>query len=723
MLFEPRSEKFEGQTLEGMGDIFTIRFLNSILRDQAVKTAVIFLHIETMLSYFENPRILSGLMGEWTHLPTTNQNICLFIFSADNYEQLADISLRLPVPELRTMILQRTENGGVHALLPIGSPDYQEITRLLNCVRRSHGLQMEQDKFEKICRWMTAEGLNARQWLIRLSSIPTLGLSTFQQQGWLSAHRNRDRTAMEELESLIGLSPIKQRIREWTAWLTVVQAQVPASAIKSPTIHMVFLGNPGTGKTTLARLMGEILHEIGLLKRGHLIEVKGGDLIADHVGGTAIKTNHAIDRALDGVLFLDEAYALSEPERGGFGQEALETLLARLENERERLVVILAGYPSKMSRLLDSNPGLARRFPKENIFDFPDYSPEELWDILLLFLKERNLRLAEGVELKGKGLIRKLYLQRDEFFGNAGEMRNLVEGLERRRAVRIQASRLPLDAPVEIQDIPEKYADIQVEEKPSVEVILEKLDCLVGVEPVKQHLRNLINRLFYEQTRREADPAYSASMGFHHMVFVGNPGTGKTTVARLVGEIYRSIGLLRKGHCVEVSRSDLVAGYVGQTALKTKEKVREALDGVLFIDEAYSLSRISENDFGREAIDTLVKSMELYRSRLIVIAAGYPDPMDSFLSSNPGLRSRFPTILQFPDFSISELGEILGRLARRETYILPEQVLAEAQNYLEQSQDLAASFGNARSVQELYEHMKTHLASRIMSGTPLNQAG
>jgi SpoVK/Ycf46/Vps4 family AAA+-type ATPase len=716
MLFSPRSANHERQSLEGMGDIFTIRSLNAILRDDTIKTAIIFLHIETFLSYFENPRILSGLMGEWTRLPTTNQNVCLFIFSADSYEQLADISLRLPVPELRTMILQRAEEGGVHSLLPIGSPDDKEIARLIRNVQHSSELDIDRDDIEKICDWMAAEGLNARQWLIRLKTVSRLELRTLTTQGWISAHRDGEKPAMEQLEALVGLSSIKQRVHEWMAWLSIVHSRAPASPLKTPTIHMVFLGNPGTGKTTVARLMGELLHEIGMLKRGHLVEIKGGDLIADHVGGTAIKTNHAIDRALDGVLFLDEAYSLSEPERGGFGQEALETLLTRLENERDRLVVILAGYPSKMSRLIDSNPGLARRFPKENIFDFPDFTPEELWSILLQMIKEKNLRFGESAEHKLQGVIRRLYLQRDEYFGNAGEIRNLVEALERRRAVRIQARQQPLDSPIEIQDIPEKYRDLPAKEKPSLDGILKELDCLVGLEPVKVHLRNLVNRLLYEQARQENDPAYSPSIGFQHMIFVGNPGTGKTTVARLVGEIFRSIGFLRKGHCVEVGRADLVAGYVGQTALKTKGKIREALDGLLFLDEAYSLSRMSENDFGQEAIDTLVKSMDDYHGRLVVIAAGYPDPMANFIASNPGLKSRFSTTIQFPDFSISELGQILVSAAFREKFILPENVLAEAQNYLEGSRNYDANFGNARAVLNLFNLMKTRLASRMMSG-------
>ncbi len=147
-------------------------------------------------------------------------------------------------------------------------------------------------------------------------------------------------------------------------------SEEPEHRDEAPNLHMVFMGNPGTGKTTLARLFGEILFEIGVLKKGHLIEATGKDLIADYVGRTALKTTELIDRALDGVLFIDEAYVLTEAERGGFGQEAVDTLLSRIENDRERLVVILAGYPARMRRFLDSNPGLARRFPQDNIFVF-----------------------------------------------------------------------------------------------------------------------------------------------------------------------------------------------------------------------------------------------------------------------------------------------------------------------------------------------------------------
>jgi SpoVK/Ycf46/Vps4 family AAA+-type ATPase len=205
-------------------------------------------------------------------------------------------------------------------------------------------------------------------------------------------------------------------------------------------------------------------------------------------------------------------------------------------------------------------------------------------------------------------------------------------------------------------------------------------------------------------------------------VFTGNPGTGKTTAARLVGQIYHSLGRLRKGHCVEVSRADLVAGYVGQTAIKTTERIQEALDGVLFIDEAYALSRQSVNDFGQETIDTLVKAIEDYRDRLVVIVAGYPGPMEEFLLSNPGLNSRFASRTAFSDYSIDELLEILANLADSEGYVLPEEVKRQAARNLEGSRRTEIHFGNGRAVRNLFGEMKMLLARRLMGQREVSQS-
>ncbi len=715
LLFKPAVRVTSQTPLESMGDVVAIRFLDAIMKDETIKSAVIFLQAESSLNSFESPRILSGLIGEWARLPSNNKNTCFLLFAAGNHDQLTKIANSLSVPELRNSILDKSDKGGNHAIIQIGSPEYEEILCLINYVQKTTVIQVNPDDINKISHWMVAEGISARQWIDRFRSIQNLDLQTFRKQRWSKAFQDGEISGEERLNSLIGLHEIKNRIHELTAWLLVSSERKTNPQTYHPTMHMIFTGNPGTGKTTVARIIGEIFHDIGLLRKGHLVEAKGSDLVADHVGGTAIKTDNLINQAIDGVLFIDEAYVLTETERGGFGQEAVDTLLSYLENYRGKLVIILAGYPERMRRFIHSNPGLARRFPEDNIFHFPDYTTQELWVILDHILREMGLTYTSETEEALKKVIGRLHILRDESFGNAGEMRNLAETLDRRRAARIKQKGESFDTPLCAEDIPDKYCHFLTQAVPGPEIILSEMNNLVGLKNVKENLRNLVIRAQYENLRVKVDSNYTTNTGLQHMVFEGNPGTGKTTVARLLGKIYHSLGLLRKGHLVEVSRSDLVAGHVGQTALKTKEKIKEALDGILFVDEAYSLNQATGNDFGHEAIDTLVKSMEDYRHRLVVVVAGYPRQMAEFIASNPGLSSRFAVIIHFPDFSARELMEILINLARSEKYSLTPQVLEEAYRYLEFTWQAQDNYGNARAVRNLFDGMKAALAARIMN--------
>jgi SpoVK/Ycf46/Vps4 family AAA+-type ATPase len=692
----------------GMGDTFLINLLNTVMLDtQSGRSAVVILQTETLFTNFESRRTLAGLIGEWARLPMHNTNHCLLVFAAADLEQLKSIAANIPVPEIRNSILTSTTQ-----LREIGGPEKDELTRAVKTIYVDESNTVDPGRF--VAR-IAAEGGSMRLWLNRFQTAQRLSDQMIRSSGWFQAYRDPNLSAAKKLEMLVGLKKIKERVAELALWVESAESRKKAVP---PLLHMLFEGNPGTGKTTVARLIGELFYERGILKKGHLIEVNSGDLVAEYVGGTAIKTTRVIQSALDGVLFIDEAYALSEEGRGGFGAEAIDTLIPFLENCRDRLVVIFAGYSSRMKRFMDSNPGLARRIPRENIFTFCDYLPEELWEILQKELEHRNIPSAPMFETSLRETVNDLYQRRADNFGNGGEIRNLVDALERRRAVRIRITRAPENAPLMEDDIPEEYRAWMNRKPPAVDEILAELDHLTGLASFKEYITNLVYRVQYEDTRRKLDPDYSPSIFLEHLVFTGNPGTGKTTAARLVGKIYHALGRLRKGHSVEVSRADLVAGYVGQTALKTSERIKEALDGVLFIDEAYALAHRSTNDFGQESVDTLVKAIEGHRDRLVVILAGYPGPMEDLLRTNPGLHSRFASRITFSDYSKDELGKILENLAKVEGYVLPESVREKAIRSLEGLRQTEMHFGNGRAVRNLFGEMKMRLARRLMQSHP-----
>ena len=247
---------------------------------------------------------------------------------------------------------------------------------------------------------------------------------------------------------------------------------------------------------------------------------------------------------------------------------------------------------------------------------------------------------------------------------------------------------------------PEKIEDLQAE-----------LDSYIGLKDIKTEVKNLINLVRVHQMREENGlPNEDLSL---HMVFSGNPGTGKTTVARIMARIYHSLGILSKGQLVEVDRSGLVAGYVGQTALKTAKVIEKAMGGVLFVDEAYALNGGAENDFGQEAIDTILKAMEDHRDDLVVIVAGYDGLMDDFIHSNPGLESRFNRFLHFEDYTLDEMMQIFRMRCGKGCYQLEQQAEDAVRAYIQEENDGGISFGNARGVRNLFEKILVHQANRL----------
>ena len=266
----------------------------------------------------------------------------------------------------------------------------------------------------------------------------------------------------------------------------------------------------------------------------------------------------------------------------------------------------------------------------------------------------------------------------------------------------------PAEKPAAQAEKPEQKEEIPPKEK--IEDLLAELDGYVGMVAIKEEVRSLINMVQVYKLRRENDlPTTDMSL---HMVFSGNPGTGKTTVARIMARIYHSLDILSRGQLVEVDRSGLVAGYVGQTALKTQKVIEKAMGGVLFIDEAYALNGKSENDFGQEAIDTILKAMEDHRDDLVVIVAGYTELMDRFIHSNPGLESRFNRFLMFEDYTPEQMVAIFKMQCKKGCYVLAEGTEELVRDFIsEESAD--DSFGNARGVRNLFEHILVAQNNRL----------
>ena len=520
---------------------------------------------------------------------------------------------------------------------------------------------------------------------------------------------------MLKMNSLIGLTEVKKNVRDHAKYISFLQLRKEKGFEEKEEInvHSVFIGNPGTGKTTVASMMGKLYQKMGLLSKGHVHEVDRVDLVGEYIGQTAPKVKEAIEKARGGVLFIDEAYALarSNDDSKDFGREVIEILVKEMSNGVGDMAVIVAGYPKEMKHFLDSNPGLKSRF--KLFFAFSDYLPQELSQIARFACIEKSVVLSDRAGKLIDDIIINAFRDRDRSFGNARFVFDLIEKAKINLGLRVMSSEDPQQLEKEALSIIH-YEDVKelrfkpVVELPNIpidEALLEEamveLDGLIGMTKVKEKIVEMVTLVRYFQESGK-DVLNNFSL---HTVFIGNPGTGKTTVARILTTIYKALGILERGHMIETDRQGLVAGFVGQTAIKTAAKIDEALGGVLFIDEAYALSQQaagSHGDFGSEAIQTLLKRMEDHRGKFFIFVAGYPDNMERFLKTNPGLNSRFDKVLKFEDYEPAELMEI-GRQMLAEKEITATTDAAEhLEKYFKFVYDYRDKyFGNARTVRSI----------------------
>ncbi len=511
---------------------------------------------------------------------------------------------------------------------------------------------------------------------------------------------------MGEIQSLIGLSDLKKEIEKIVAEAQYEKEQRRMGRkVSSLNYHMLFLGNPGTGKTMVARLIGQIFWALELRSTQNVVEVAYSDIISSYNEGETVENMRSkIQEAVGGVLFIDEFYLFAENE---WGKKALETLMKEMEDNRDNLTVIFAGYEDRLPELYKVNPGFKTRINR--VLRFADYSPEEMVQMFeMMARKENKMQLTPDAREK---LLRYIhsYAKRGGI-GNGRGVRNLFEKMKGLRALRKAA-----DSNILAEDLPEPISFKQEEARR----IMEDLDHnFIGLQRVKDFFHSMFNRQRGYELRGET------VNGMNHCVFLGNPGTGKTSVARKMGNLFYALGIISENNkLIEIDPiGDLTSQYQGEFAQKVRDIFEQALGGVLFIDEAYQLAK---DEQGRKIVDQIVKMLtDPAYSNLVVIMAGYPEDMQELYKINPGLKRRFPHEVYFDDFKPEELKEIFYQCLEQdhqtvdpgEKSLFDVRLLAMLSRMSSQRH-----FGNAGAVHNFYrDQVKSNQMERILKQTGAN---
>ena len=513
--------------------------------------------------------------------------------------------------------------------------------------------------------------------------------------------------AYRKLAELEGLKPVKESVDKMIA-LVVRNAvkELQEKPIQDVVLNRIFLGNPGTGKTTVAKIYANLLTEMGLLSKGEVVLKTVSDFVGDVLGSSEKNTRSILNMAEGSVLVIDEAYSFytgsgtggasnSDPYKTAVVDTIVEQVQATAGDDR---AVILLGYEKEMRTMLSNvNPGLSRRFQLENAFQFPDYSDTALLRIMLGKIKARGLTIAVPVAKRAVGLLAKARAK--PHFGNAGSVENMICD-----AIQSQQRR-GSDAFI--------LSDFGLTKDKVDNMALDALfDDLIGSGAIKEQLQNLRSLVEFEQLQGK-DP--KETVGFNY-IFAGNPGTGKTTVARRMGMMFKCLGLLPDDTVHEISPSEISTGYVGQTGGAMREHLRQSRGGVLFIDEAYQLNPERGGSFMTEAVDELVKCLtsEEYKGKVLVILAGYKDDMRELLRVNTGLKSRFAEHLDFTDLDVSEVAALMEKKLAAKGLRVTSACLPVIRDCAMQLAGMT-DFGNGRDVETMCD--KTYMQVACSRGS------
>lgn len=519
-------------------------------------------------------------------------------------------------------------------------------------------------------------------------------------------------TVLGDVKKLVGLKAFKAQIEEFAATMRYRKLRADAGLTdKEPMpLHTALIGPPGTCKSTSAGHLGRMYKALGLLSKGHVVQASATDCIAQYLGETGIKTRKLIERARGGVLVIDEAYVLNDNRKDGYGPQAIAELLLEMSEGPGDIAIVYAGYPGPMKAFLASNPGLKSRLGR--VFEFEDYTPEELTLIGDAIADRFDVVLSPDARRDLSKHLMDSFRGRDESFGNGRLVESILRDAKARQAIRLVSAESKPDADalmtITLADMQGALASKAA--KPSIDIpideaelgsALAELDALDGLDEIKSDIHNMVDLVRYYR-----DEGIEPKSKFRlNLVLSGNPGTGKTTVARLIGKIYKALGLLERGHLIETDSAGMIANYEGQTATKTHALIDSALDGVLYIDEAYMLATRSQSGFEAQALAALVKRMEDQRGRFAVIMSGYTEPMRQMMESNAGLQSRVDRMLFFRDYTPDQLLKFtLKTLAQNGIVPNEDAKQAIATHFETRVKDKEArTFGNMREARHVAE--------------------
>lgn len=692
----------------------------SLLRDTEAKCAIVFSNINS-LQYSLDTEAMQ-VLEELNAYRDTNYCVAVYLFrETDSIESIlrsGEQGSGQWVSFFQTSLrpCMETDDATQNRVIFLRTPNRCEIRNLLNYIslREEKRVKLHRPDinalsghFAAVCakeRWSLKRLLNRIEAHAEKNSEDVLSLSN-----WMTYMEGaKYQTAFEQLDNMIGIERVKEEIHKWYAMQVrglggAVREQVRSSRFApSPAaehalghaLNVCIKGAPGTGKTTIARLMGQLYYELGLLPQGQLVECSFSDLVSPHVGETPSLVSQRVQEAMGGVLFVDEAYSLMDDPHG---MEAINQLVFEMSAYEGQFALILAGYSTPMTEFMRQNDGLARRIPNEYVLE--DYSPQDMKAIFLQMVEKdpAKIQISEELEERLDNFFESWVGGKTRSWGNAGEAANLLMEMKRNCSARMTATvaetgEEPGDVLVFTRaDIPERFEHCLKPGSEDINDAMRQIDEMIGLHNVKKFLHKLVVDVNWQTGERAPG----------NFIFSGPPGTGKTTVARKMGEILGHLGVLRRktNNVVVCNAADLLNG-----SMTLQRAVEDARGGVLFIDEAHQLE---QNRDGHAIIRELVPLIEAPENRMetCFICAGYSAEMNRFLAVDQGLERRFPRNhrIRFNNYTAGELVQILEDMAKDRGEIATkgylDRSLAALIKYMENP---PLNFGNGGFIRDVF---------------------